>query len=102
MEDRLKKHFDEFYNRLVFLDSHLGEKEQTFKEDFYVTVNEESSGKIVKSLVFEESIKDEEIYIRHKGLVLTLICGSKDPYYKGTEECNVGEHVETERGIFAF
>ncbi len=105
MEDRIKKHFDEFYNRLVFLDSHLGEKEKTFEESFYKTIKEDFSGKIVSSLVFEENLIDEQIYIRHKGLKLTLVYGGpfnkkykrieiyikKDPFYKGNEEGNVDE-----------
>lgn len=28
MEDTVKQHFDNFYNRLVFLDSNLGEHER--------------------------------------------------------------------------
>lgn len=108
MEEKIKQHFDNFYNRLVFLDSTLGEQEKTFNNDFYFTFSEDTSGKIVKSLVLEENLKDEKIYLRHKGLVLTLVYGTfynkkyksievyinKDKYYKGKEESSVDELLD--------
>ena len=108
MEEKIKQHFDNFYNRLVFLDSSLGEHEKTFNNDFYWTINEDSSGKYVKTLVLEENLKDEKIYLRHKGLVLTLVYGTfynkkyksievyinKDQYYEGTEEASVDELLD--------
>lgn len=91
MEKDVEKHFNEFYNKLVFLDRKLGGEEKTFKRDNYFTVD---NG--ILSIVNEEYEKDEEIYIRDKGLVLTFVYGgvfnkkhksleiyiSKDPYYK--------------------
>lgn len=94
MEKDVEKHFNEFYNKLVFLDRKLGGEEKTFKRDNYFTVD---NG--ILSIVNEEYEKDEEIYIRDKGLVLTFVYGglfnkkhksleiyiSKDPYYKGND-----------------
>lgn len=94
MEKDVEKHFNEFYNKLIFLDRKLGEEEKTFKYDDYFTIN-----KGILSVVNEEYEKDEEIYIRDKGLVLTFVYGgafnkkhksleiyiSKDPYYNGND-----------------
>lgn len=105
MEDTVKQHFDNFYNRLVFLDSNLGEHEKTFTNDFYRTIDKDESGKIVTSIVMEENLKDEIIYLRHKGLLLTLVFGTpfnrkyksidvyirKDEFYEGQEEASIDE-----------
>lgn len=98
MEKDVKKHFNEFYSKLIFLDKKLGEEERTFKYDSYFTIQKD-----IFSIVNEEYEKDEKIYIRDKDLVLTFVYGDvfnkkhksleiyihKDPYYKGNDKGSV-------------
>ncbi len=98
MDDNIEKHFDEFYNKLIFLDKKLGEEEKSYILDKYFTIDTEGKRGII-SWVNEEYEKDENIYLRDKGLVLTFVYGGyfnkkhkslevyieKDPYYKGED-----------------
>ncbi len=108
MNDRIKQHFDNFYNRLVFLDRNQGEQEKTFSHDLYRQISEDSNGKITTSVVLEENIKDERIYLRHKGLILTLVYGTpfnkkykyidvyigKDQFYQGEDAPSIDELLD--------
>ncbi|MDE5631046.1 MAG: hypothetical protein K2I70_05545, partial [Bacilli bacterium] len=108
METKIKQHFDNFYNRLVFLDRNQGENEKTYTHDFYRNISYDESGKSILTTFLEESEKDERIYLRHKGLVLTLVYGTpfnrkyktidvyinKDKYYEGNEEASVTELLD--------
>lgn len=80
------------------MDRKLGEGEKTFKLDSYFTFE---NG--ILSTISEEYEKDEEIFIRDKGLVLTFVYGGyfnkkhksleiyiyKDSYYKGNEKGSI-------------
>lgn len=85
-----------------FLDRKFGEEEKTFKYDNYFTIQKD-----IFSIVNEEYEKDEEIYIRNKGLDLTFVYGGafnkkhksleiyihKDPYYKGNDRGSVKDSL---------
>lgn len=74
MEKNTQEHFAKFYRRFLFIDQNTGVEEKTYEDGVYFDTSVDD-GKINLYTVYEQTLKDSNVYFKVPGIILKLTYG---------------------------